>query len=197
MFEQFADTAKQHFFNALNNQAPRIDCVMHDSPYYCPRVYKLQTSQTWYFLLVILAHIFMYLVLFSHHKPGPSQAWIQCTIVSFFWLDILMEVYHKHYEELRLGCKFQLSFYLKIALLCIYSVDQISAMTVKNDHFFRFGLIFRAFLPIIYDKALKKNVQSMLSLYKDILVFTFFYAMVIIIFAMFATKQMSNLNGED
>jgi preprotein translocase subunit SecY len=50
----------------------------------------------------------------------------------------------------------------------------------------------RCTLPAVYDINLRKNIQAMLSLYKDILVFVFFYLIVVLIFTMFANHFIGN-----
>lgn len=54
--------------------------------------------------------------------------------------------------------------------------------------FLRPFLVLRCFLPTFYDKSLRKNIQAMMALYKDIIVFTFFYGGVIFIFTVIVQR---------
>jgi hypothetical protein len=54
--------------------------------------------------------------------------------------------------------------------------------------FLRPFLVLRCFLPTFYDNSLRKNIQAMMALYKDIIVFTFFYGGVILIFTVIVQR---------
>jgi hypothetical protein len=47
-------------------------------------------------------------------------------------------------------------------------------------------MLLRCVLPVLYHPTTRKNIFALGAIYKDILVFTFFYAFVIVIFAMIA-----------
>lgn len=107
-----------------------------------------------------------------------------------------MNIYHKKneivHEQIKEKTKFSLRFYLKIIFLSLLTIDQIVAMINPNQNQIRIFLIVRCFIPIVYDRTLAKNVEAMFALYKDIFVFTFFYAMVIVIFTILSHRSMRN-----
>lgn len=49
-----------------------------------------------------------------------------------FWIDIIMEIYHKYYEKLRKKSKFQRRFYYKFTIVSLLTLDQIWAI-LGND----------------------------------------------------------------
>lgn len=67
----------------------------------------------------------------------------------------------------------------------------------EQNVFLRPFLVLRCFLPTFYGKVLRKNIQAMFALYKDVIVFTFFYAGVILIFTALVQRLVINSNYKD
>lgn len=77
------------------------------------------------------------------------------------------------------------------------TLDQIIATLITEDlqSFNRPFLILRCCklyiylgLPVLYHPALRKNISAMSALYKDIIVYIFFYATILVIFSIFANQ---------
>ncbi len=85
--------------------------------------YELQTSNMWQTILLVLAYIFMYLVIWAHEEPSVTLIAVESTILIIMWVDVIMEIYHKSFEVLRLTSRFQLRFYVRITVLMLMLID--------------------------------------------------------------------------
>jgi hypothetical protein len=82
--------------------------------------------------LLILAYIFMYLVVWTHLPMTMALAAAEWTILVLFWFDIIMEIYHKSFEDLRFTSRFQFRFYLRTIVLMLLLVDEFLVLTAQN-----------------------------------------------------------------
>lgn len=140
----------------------------------------------------------MYLVVWAHEKPTPALITIESIILILMWFDVIMEIYHKSFEILRLTSRFQSRFYLRITVLMLMIIDEILVLAVPSLQVRPF-LILRSLLPIFYDANIRKAFEALLSAYKDVFVFLFFYSCVIVGFAIIANQviQLPEDAGED
>lgn len=78
--------------------------------------------------------------------PPASVIAIEAVCLSFFWLDILMEVIHKSSWKVTFSKKFPTRFWVKITMHILFLVDVI----VYYVHLNRFPLrLFRILRPCI------------------------------------------------
>jgi hypothetical protein len=117
------EIAKIHLLNALNYKAPRLDTYSESISRVFKLCYHLQTSNLWQNFLLLLAYIFMYLVVWTHLPMSTPLAVAEWTILTLFWCDIIMEIYHKSYEDLRFTSRFQFRFYLRSTVLMLLLTD--------------------------------------------------------------------------
>lgn len=59
------EIAKKHLENALGYKTPRLDTYSSGMPRLFGICYELQTSNIWQTVLLILAYIFMYMVIWA------------------------------------------------------------------------------------------------------------------------------------
>jgi hypothetical protein len=107
-------------------------------------------------------------------------------ILTVYWIDVAMYLYHMSYETIKISFKFELRFYIKIGVLILLIADLlIFATTQANDiRYFRPFRFIRGLLPIFYDALTRKSFQALLSTYKDIIVYVSLYAVIISSFAL-------------
>lgn len=97
-----------------------------------------------------------------------------------------MYLYHKSFETIKISSKFEIRFYLKLAVLTLLIADLlVFAITQAEDiRYFRPFRFIRGLLPIFYDALTRKSLQALMSAYKDFIVFVTVYAVIILSFAL-------------
>lgn len=80
-----------------------------------------------------------------------------------FWFDVILEIYHKKFETLRLTSKFQARFYFRIVILSALFIDQVAYFISESSTPIRPFLILRCcnhshnlVLPLFYDSTSRK-----------------------------------------
>jgi hypothetical protein len=48
------------------------------------------------------------------------------------WVDAIMEIYHKSFEDLRITSRFQFRFYLRILTLILLAIDEVLVLTSNS-----------------------------------------------------------------
>lgn len=115
---------------------------------------------------------------------------IEVIILSIYWLDVGLYLYHKSFETIKISSKFETRFYIKVAVLILLVIDLlIFAISEANDiRYFRPFRFIRGLLPIFYDALTRKSVEAFVSTYKDIAIFVALYSCVIVSFALVANQ---------
>jgi hypothetical protein len=52
-----------------------------------------------------------------------ALATVEWIILILMWIDVIMEIYHKSFENLRITSRFQFRFYLRIIALMLLTSD--------------------------------------------------------------------------
>ena len=113
--------AKRHLNDALRYKTPRLDTYSNNLTKRFKLCYKVQTADLWQQFLLVLSYIIMYAIAFPIFR-GFEQG-IEYPIILIMWVDVLMEVYHKKFEVLRISSRFQARFYVRILVLIFVLAD--------------------------------------------------------------------------
>jgi hypothetical protein len=100
--------------------------------------YRFQTSLYWRKFLLVLSYMFMYVVLFSHNKPGIFQSWFELSVIFLLWIDVILQLTYRSFLTSRKIIS-SLRFYAKLVIIISLTGDEVISMVSEED-------VFRPFL---------------------------------------------------
>jgi predicted branched-subunit amino acid permease len=65
----------------------------------------------------------MYAAFFGHVHPNYTQIGIEFGMLSIMFIDLIMEIYHKKFNQLRKKSNFQTRFYIRAFTLILLLAD--------------------------------------------------------------------------
>lgn len=195
----------------------------------CPKsikfIYFLQTSAQWDMLLYVLTWVYLFMTIAepsykgqisyfeSRYKYKNACMGLEITIVTFYWLNFLLAVFHRMHNKSKSFKKRFLTnkkMISKLVVNCLFLADMIHFYINFSELPFRFSRIFRpginrseSYLKanivglFLYNKELRRTLLGIVTSIKTIIDLVLFFLLFAIIWSIIGVRLIGHQEDQD
>lgn len=125
---------------------------------------------------------------------------MESIFLCFFWLDTLILLYCKTFDNFNNAANYSRFFYFKMTIILLMTIDLIvfASLPCYGSRPIRPFRILRCckctpylVVPLLFDPEMRKSLLSLASAYKDILVYFVFFSTIIVGYAVLGNRALT------
>lgn len=116
--------AKAHIMDALKYKHPRFESEALDTPKLFKIMYQISSSSIWEWLLFIAGYLYLCLSILDKENYG-EKIFLELSILIVFWIDLIMLLYCKKFDNFVKKNKYSSFFYFKFIMIALMTVDLV------------------------------------------------------------------------